>query len=110
MVKTKLHDVRISVENGILKLTPYKLHISSDNYLSADLSPAGRGKVFEMSMRSPDKDLIDYILDTDHTMRGDWEDFAGSSSTERLAVNPPERLQKWLDKLPTYELSLGSKK
>lgn len=106
MVKTKLRDIEISVQAGILKVTPYKLQVSADNYLSGDISERGRGKVFEMSMRSPDKDLIDFILGTDHTMRGDWEDYLTHDTTERLAINPPERIQKWLDKLPEYELTL----
>ena len=51
--------------------------------------------------------LIDYILERDHTLRGDWEGFSEWDTTERFYDNTevmPLKIKSWLQSLPTYEV------
>ena len=110
MARTKLRDIEICVEEGRLKVIPYKLTIDKDSYFHADTSTQGQGKILDISMnRKDNKALIDYILECDHTLRGTWEDFTEWDTTERFFDNPepmPERLRNWVEGLPFYEIKM----
>jgi hypothetical protein len=112
MAKTKLRDIEICVEEGILKVIPYKLFLNEGGYLEGDYSSKGQGKILSVAMnRKDNKPLIDFILDVDHSLRGDWEGFSEWDTTERFYdfelqndTIMPERLKKWLEAMPFYEV------
>jgi hypothetical protein len=112
MAKTKLRDIEICVEEDTLMVIPYKLLLNRDGYLEGDYSEEGQGKILSVAMnRKDNKPLIDFILEVDHSLRGDWEDFSEWDTTERFYdfelqsdVVMPERLKKWLDAMPFYEV------
>ena len=115
MAKTKVYEIEICVEEGYLKVIPYKLQIQYDDimkpYFSADTSKKGQSKVFKCAMTKKNHALVAHILDRDEwELRGDWEGFSEWQTTEYLDQGDvPERLKKWLDELPTYELKLEYK-
>ena len=112
MAKTKLRDIEICVEEGILKVIPYKLFVNAEGHLEGDYSSSGQGKILSVAMnRKDNKPLVDFILEVDHSLRGDWEDFSEWDTTERFFdfelqsdAIMPERLKKWLDTMPSYEM------
>lgn len=110
MATTSLRDIEICVEEGKLKVIPYKLTIDRENYFHADYSAQGQGRVLEIAMNRKDNyPLIDYILECDHTLRGCWEDFSEWDTTQRFFDNPapmPERIQNWLNGLRPYEIKM----
>jgi len=109
MAQTKLHDLNIVVEDGKLSLIPYKLQISVDGYFSGDYSKKGQGPVFTCVFDKRNHDIISYVLDLEEwEMRGTWDGYDSWDTTEYLTKGDvPPRIQKWLDKLPTYEIRMG---
>lgn len=111
MAKTKLHDIEICVEDGEFKIIPYKLEVGDDNYFHGDYSDKGQGPVFKCSLVDKrNRDVIAYVLDLENwdETRTYWEGFSEWQTTEYLTQGQiPAKIQKWLDKLPEYELSLG---
>lgn len=113
MAKTKVYEIEICVEEGYLKVIPYKLQIQYDDimkpYLCADTSK--NKKVFKCAMNKKNHDVISYVLDLEEwEMRGDWDGFSEWKTTDYLFEgDTPERIKKWLDELPTYELKLEYK-
>jgi hypothetical protein len=110
MAKTKLRDIEICVEEGTLKVIPYELTLDLDGYLHTNTKRDGKALSVAMN-RKDNKPLIDFILEVDHTFRGDWEGFSEWDTTERFYdfelhndVLMPERLKKWLDAMPFYEV------
>lgn len=110
MAQTKLRDIEICVEEGKLKVIPYKLTLDKENYFHADTSTQGQGRILEVAMNRKDNyPIIDYILECDHTMRGDWEDFSEWDTTERFFDNPspmPQRVRNWLEGMPAYHIKM----
>jgi hypothetical protein len=108
MAKTKLRDIEICVEEDTLKVIPYKLFLNRDGYLEGDYSQKGQGNVLSVSMKRKDNyPLIDYILERDHTLRGDWDGFSEWDTTERFYDNGetmPPKIKRWLESMPDYEV------
>lgn len=108
MAKTRLRDIEICIEEDTLKVIPYKLFLNRDGYLEGDYSTEGQGKVLSISMkRRNNYPLIDYILERDHTLRGDWEGFSEWDTTERFYDNTepmPPKIERWLQAMPEYEV------
>lgn len=116
MATTKLRDIEICVEEGTLQVIPYKLQLNREGWLEGDYSELGQGRILSVAMNRKDNyPLIDFILERDHTFRGDWEGFSEWDTTERFyhtEINTkqsmPERLRKWLEAMPTYEIRFQS--
>lgn len=112
MARTQLHDIEICVEDGYLKVIPYKLQIQyHDNltpYFVADTSTKGQSKMFKCVFTPKNHDIISYVFDLEEwQMRGDWEGFSEWNTTEYLTEGEaPERIKRWLSELPSYELTL----
>lgn len=110
MARTQLHDIEICIEEGKFKIIPYKLMISADGYLTGDYSEAGQSPMFECDLQhKANRDLIGYVLRRPnwHETRTYWEDFSEWDTTEYLHKgDAPDRLRKWLNKLPIYEVTL----
>lgn len=110
MARTKVYEIEICVEEGYLKVIPYRLQIQYQDiltpYFSADTSK--KSKIFKCAMNKKNHDIISYVLDLEEwEMRGDWEGFSEWHTTDYLYEGEtPERIKKWLDELPTYELKL----
>jgi hypothetical protein len=109
MAKTKLRDVEICVEEDTLKVIPYELSIGLDAYF--ETNTIKEGKILSVAMNRKDNyPLIDFILECDHTLRGDWDGFSDWDTTERFydyaeEHTIPERLKKWLESMPSYNIS-----
>lgn len=112
MAKTQLHDIEICIEDGWLKIIPYKLQIQYHDRLTplfvADTSTSGQSRMFRCKLNKENHSLIAHILDLDEwEMRGDWDGFSEWNTTEYLDQGEtPERIKKWLQALPSYELKL----
>lgn len=108
MAQTKLRDINIVIEDGKLTITPYKLEVSADGYLSGDHSSKGQGSIFTCVFDKRNHDIISYVLDLEEwEMRGTWDGYENWDTTEYLTKGEtPARIQKWLDKLPTYEIRM----
>lgn len=110
MAKTKVYDIEICVEEGYLKLIPYQLEIQYGNKLTPSFATNTnkKAKAFKCAFSKKNHDIISYVLDLEEwEMRGDWEGFSEWHTTDYLYEgNTPERIKKWLDELPTYELKL----
>ena len=110
MAKTKLRDIEICIEGETLKVIPYELTVDLEGYLHTNTIKDG--KVLSVAMNRKDNHaLIDFILEVDHTLRGDWDGFSEWDTTERFFdfelqadVLMPERLKKWLEAMPFYEV------
>jgi hypothetical protein len=113
MAKTKVYDIEICVEDGYLKLIPYQLQIQYQGTLKPFFSTNTdkKAKVFKCAFTKKNNDIISYVLDLDEwEMRGDWEGFSEWHTTDYLHEgDTPERIKKWLDELPIYELKLEYK-
>jgi hypothetical protein len=108
MALTKLHDINITIEDGKLSITPYKLEISSEGYFTGDYSSKGQGPTFTCAFNKRNHEIISHVLDLEEwELRGSWDGYDSWDTTETIAMGtPPERIQKWLDKLPEYELRM----
>lgn len=115
MAKTKLRDIEICVEEETLQVIPYKLFIDREGFLGGDYSSEGQGSVLSVAMnRKDNKPLVDYILEVDHSLRGDWDGFSEWDTTERFydyantsSQEMPKRLLKWLQAMPSYEVKFS---
>lgn len=116
MATTKLRDIEICVDEDTLQVIPYKLRLNREGWLEGDCSELGQGKILSIAMNRKDNHpLIDFILECDHTMRGSWDGFSEWDTTERFyhtQINTkqemPERLRKWLEAMPIYEVRFQS--
>lgn len=111
MATTKLHDVNIVIEDGKLNIYPYKLEMSKDGpWFTGDYSTYGQGPTFSCAFNKRNHEIIAHILDLEEwEMRGSWDGYDSWDTTEYLAKGePPARIQKWLDKLPEYEIKMGA--
>ena len=110
MVMTKIHDVEVCVEDGVLKLIPYKLYIDSNNSLSAQTDEAGLGPIFTCKLHDKrNKDLVAYALDLEDwdEVRSYWDGFSEWQESGNLQLGEvPARIKKWARSLPEYELSI----
>ncbi len=52
MAITRIHEVEVCIEEGVLKLIPYKLYLDSNGYLSAQTDEAGLGPIFTCKLPS----------------------------------------------------------
>jgi hypothetical protein len=110
MAKTRVYDIEICVEEGQLKIIPYRLQIQYQDtltpYFSTDTTK--KAKVFKCAFTKKNNDIISYVLDLDEwEMRGDWDGYSDWQVTDYLQEgDTPNRIKKWLEELPTYELRL----
>ena len=113
MAKTQVHEIEIAIEDGQLKITPYRLQIQYHDSLTPRLvgDTTKKGKVFKCALTKKNHELVAYILDLDEwELRGNWDGYSDWQFTDYLRVgDTPERLKKWLDELPIYELRLEYK-
>jgi hypothetical protein len=112
MAMTNIYDIEICIEGRKLQVIPYKLEVSVDGHFSGDYSSEGQGKVFSVSMRPENAEVVDYILEVDNTLRRHWDGFSEWDTTERFYRDRdhskmPEKLKKWLQALPTYEIKIA---
>jgi hypothetical protein len=110
MAMTKIHDVEVCVEDGVLKLIPYKLYLNTNGDLSAQTDEAGLGPIFTCKLSDKrNRDLVAYVLDSEHwdEMRDYWDGYSDWQESGNLQLGvTPARITKWAKSLPEYELTL----
>lgn len=115
MANTQAYKLHIEVVNGYLEILPYKLELNylgdSTVFTTSFERPTTRSQhKFKCAMTKANHDVISYVLDSEEWQnRGSWDGYEAWEYTTYLTVGvTPDKIQKWLAKLPRYEMKLKS--
>lgn len=110
MARTQLHEIEIAIDDGYLRITPFRMRIQYHDKLTPSFvaDTTKKARMFKCLVSPKNQELISYILDLDEwQMRGNWDGYRDWRNSEYLMVgDTPARLKRWLDELPSYELRL----
>jgi len=108
MSKTKIHSIAIRVEDDTLIVKAYKLAVQGGDFIRTNETS---GKPFKCKITAKqNREVIAYILDSEEwdTIRTYWDGYYENEYSTYLTIgNTPDRVQKWVDALPEYEISIG---
>lgn len=105
-VKTKLRDINIYVIDGVMNVIPYRLKLEGVDFYVDTYNVHPDDEVLKVKMDKRSHATISHILNLEEwEMRGSWEEFDDWDTTESLTTGtPPDKIAKWLKKLPEYEI------
>lgn len=111
MAKTRAYGIHLGVEGGKLTLTPCKVKVAysgSVPYLqkTLDYDSTPKSHRFECAVNNRNHDIIQHLIYEGWDMRSNWDGFNKTTWTQTIYNDgdAPERLLKWLSKLPEYEV------
>ena len=111
MVSSKLRDIEVCVENGTLKIIPYKLKLvyrDGGVNFETDTSTTGQGEIFECDISDKaNQKLVGYVLGLEDSedISSDWNGHSDWNTTEYLKrPDTPAKIKLWLLNLPLYNL------
>jgi hypothetical protein len=112
MAITNIYDIEICVDKRTLKVIPYKLEVSVDGDFSGIYTKEGQGPILRVHMTKKNQEVVDYILEVDHSLREYWDEFSEWDTTERFyrdgnAEKMPEVVKDWLASLPVYPIEMS---
>ena len=115
MANTQAYRINIEVTDGYLTITPYKVELNylgdSTVFTTSYERPSTRSNhIFKCRMNQANHDVISYVLDSEEWQnRTYWDGYSEWEYTTYLTVGEtPDKIQKWLAKLPRYEIKLQS--
>lgn len=108
MAKAKVYKIHVTIDDDTLNIQAHKLAITHDSqFVAGDAT----GKPFTRKILDKrNREVLAYVLDLEEwdTIRTNWDGYyAWEDSTYLQVGEAPEAIQKWLDRLPEYELTLG---
>jgi len=106
MAKAKVYKIQISIDDSQLQVQAHAYKLKGADFTTGDKI----GKPFTRKLDKRNREVIGYILDSEEwdTIRTYWDGYAVWEDSTFLQVgDTPEPIQKWLDNLPEYELTLG---
>ncbi len=108
MTTTKAHALDIFVKDDVLVVQAYKLGVAGGEFIRTDKKS---GRPLEIAMKAKaNREVVAYILDSEEwdTIRTYWEGYSNREFSTYLTIGDvPDRVQKWLDRLPEYEIKIG---
>lgn len=108
MATTKAHALDIFVQDDILIVQAYRLGVSGTDFVRTGKKS---GRPLEIAMKSKaNRETIAYILDSEEwdTIRTYWEGYFNKEFSAYLTIGDvPDRVRKWVDRLPEYEIKIG---
>ncbi len=108
MATTKAHALDIFVQDDVLIVQAYRLGVSGTDFVRTGKKS---GRPLEIAMKSKaNRETIAYILDSEEwdTIRTYWEGYYNKEYSTYLTIGDvPDRVRKWVDRLPEYEIKIG---
>jgi hypothetical protein len=108
MATTKAHALDIFVQDDVLIVQAYRLGVSGTDFVRTGKKS---GRPLEIAMKSKaNRETIAYILDSEEwdTIRTYWEGYFNKEFSTYLTIGDvPDRVRKWVDRLPEYEIKIG---
>jgi hypothetical protein len=110
MATTKAHALDIWVQNDILNVQAFRLGVQGDEFIRTDKKS---GRPLQIAMKTKaNREAVAYILDSEEwdTIRTYWEGYTNREFSTYLTVGEvPDRVAKWVERLPEYKITLGGK-
>jgi hypothetical protein len=106
MAKAKVYKIHITIDDSTLNIQAHKFAIEGSEFVTGDKT----GRKFSRKLDKRNRDVIAYVLDSEEwdTIRTYWDGYyAWEDSTFLQVGDTPEEIQKWLDSLPEYSVSIG---
>jgi hypothetical protein len=106
MAKAKVYKIQITIDDSQLQVQAHAYKLQGTDFTTGDKI----GKPFTRKLDKRNRDVIGYVLDSEEwdTIRTYWDGYSQWEDSTFLQVgDTPEPIQKWLDNLPEYELTLG---
>ncbi len=108
MATTKAHALDIFVQDDVLIVQAYRLGVSGTDFVRTGKKS---GRPLEIAMKSKaNRETIAYILDSEEwdTIRTYWEGYYNKEYSTYLTIGSvPDRVAKWIQRLPEYEIKIG---
>jgi hypothetical protein len=110
MTTTNVHAIEISIDNDILTVQGYQIAVEGNDFVRTDKRS---GRPLQIAMKSKqNRDSVAYILDSDEwdSIRTYWDGFFEREFSTYLTVGEvPDRVAKWVERLPEYKITIGGK-
>ena len=110
MTTTKAHALDIFVHDDVLTVQAYRLGVSGGDFVRTGKKS---GRPLEIAMKAKaNREAVAYILDSEEwdTIRTYWEGYYNKEFSTYLTIGDvPDRVAKWVERLPEYEITIGGK-
>lgn len=108
MTKTNIHAIAIRIDDDTLSVRAYKLAVQGGDFIPTNEQS---GKPFSCKIHAKqNREVVSYILDNENwdEIRTYWDGYYENEYSTYLTIGEvPDRVAKWVEKLPEYEISIG---